>query len=114
MFFLALAALSQFLAIGWRDRELQVATGLGFYSIISTGAALLLTHPGSLHQFDVVEDFVAFSYFCSLLYWVYSFVQQEAPRQDFSPRMQNLLLTVAGVARSDRLAIEEMRKNTNH
>ena len=113
LFFLGLTALSQFLAISWRDRELQVATGLGFYSVISMGAALLLTHPSSIVQFDVIEDFVAFSYVCSLLYWVYSFVQQEAPRQEFSPRMQNLLLTVAGVARSDRLAIEEMRKNPN-
>ena len=29
LFFLALAASSQLLSIGWRDRELQVATGLG-------------------------------------------------------------------------------------
>src|SRR6202043_2081178 len=28
-FFLAIAAGSHFLALGWRDRELQVATGLG-------------------------------------------------------------------------------------
>ena len=32
LFFLVLAGGSQLLSIGWRDRELQVATGLGFYS----------------------------------------------------------------------------------
>ncbi len=34
-FFLLLAATSQWLSIGWRDRELQIATGLGFYSLVS-------------------------------------------------------------------------------
>lgn len=113
LFFLGLAALSQALAIGWRDRELQVATGLGLYSLVSMGAALLHTHPGSAGQFDIIEQIVAFSYLCSLLYWVYSFLQQEAPRQEFSPQMQRLLLTVAGGARSNRLAVEDLRKNSN-
>jgi hypothetical protein len=114
LFFFGLAGLSQFLAIGWRDRELQVATGLGFYSVISMGAALLHTHPAPPAQFHRIDDIVAFSYLCSLLYWAVSFVQKEAQRQEFSPRMQNLLLTVAGAARANRLAIEEIRKNPRH
>jgi hypothetical protein len=113
-FFLGLAALSQFFAISWRDRELQVATGLGFYSIISLGAALLHTHPGSMRQFDVIEDLVVVGYLCSLLYWCVSFLQQEAERQEFSPRMQSILLTVAGAARANRLALEQSRKNPLH
>jgi hypothetical protein len=112
LFFLGLAALSQFLAISWRDRELQVATGLGFYSIISMGAALLHTHPGSVNQFDLIEDLVALSYVCSLLYWAYSFLQQEAERREFSPRMQSILLAVAGAARANRLVMEQNRKNS--
>lgn len=112
VFFLGLAALSQFLAISWRDRELQVATGLGFYSVITMGAALLHTHPGTVIQFDIIEDFVAFSYVCALMYWSYSFLQKEAPRQEFSPRMQSILLTVSGAARTGRLTLEEMRKNS--
>jgi hypothetical protein len=35
LFFIALAACSHFLSLGWRDRELQVATGLGAYSLMS-------------------------------------------------------------------------------
>ncbi len=113
LFFLGLAAFSQFLAINWRDRELQVATGLGLYSVVSMGAALLHTHPGSIGQFDIIENFVALSYLCSLLYWGVSFIQKEAPRQEFSPRMQSILLTVAGVARANRVAlVEDTRKNS--
>lgn len=110
LFFLGLVGLSQFLAISWRDRELQVATGLGFYSVISLGAAMLHTHPARPAQFHMIDNIVTFSYFCSLGYWIVSFVQKEAPRQEFSPRMQSLLLTVAGAARSNRLAVEELRK----
>lgn len=111
LFFFGLMALSQFLAISLRDRELQVASGLGFYSVISMGAALMHTHPASPMQFHRIDDLVGFSYLCSLLYWAVSFMQKEAPRQEFSPRMQNLLLTVAGAARANRLAIDEIRKN---
>lgn len=111
LFFLVLAAMSQFLAIGWRDRELQIATGLGFYSVFSLGAALLHTHPGSVAQFELIEEIVALSYFCSLLYWMYSFLQKEAQRQEFSPQMRSILLTVAGAARANRVAIEDIRKN---
>ena len=112
LFFLGLAALNRFLAIGWRDRELQIATGLGFYSVFSMGAAPLHTHPGSVGQFELIEQIVALSYFCSLLYWGYSFVQKEAPRQEFSPHMRSILLAVAGAARSHRVGIEELRKNS--
>lgn len=111
LFFLGMAAFSQVLAIGWRDRELQVATGLGFYSLASLAAAFLHTHPAAPTLYHHVDQVVTVSYFCSLLYWVVSFVQKEAPRQEFSPRMQSLLLSVAGAARANRLAIEEIRKS---
>lgn len=109
LFFLGLAAMSQLLAIGWRNRELQVATGLGFYSLIGLGASLLHTHPTSSSMFHTIDMIVAATYVGILVYWTASFVQKEAPRQEFSPRMQNLLLTVAGTARSSRLAMEDIR-----
>ncbi len=40
LFFLVLAGGSQLLSIGWRDRELQVATGLGLYSFASLAVAV--------------------------------------------------------------------------
>jgi hypothetical protein len=112
LFFLALAGFSQLLAIGWRNRELQIATGLGFYSLMSLGAAVLYTHHASQAFYHGIDQAVTVSYLCSLLYWVVSFVQKEAPRQAFSPRMQSFLLAVAGTARANRLAVEEVRKTT--
>jgi hypothetical protein len=109
LFFLGLAAMSQVLAIGWRNRELQIATGLGFYSLMGLGATLLHTHHSSAERFHYIDTLVAASYACSLIYWVVSFTQQEAPRQEFTPRMQNLLLTVAGTARAGRVSLEEDR-----
>lgn len=110
VFFLALAACSQLLAIGWRNRELQVATGLGFYSMVSLGALMIQAHQASPLRYHAMDELVAVSYLLSLLYWAFSFVRQEAPRGEFSPRMQKLLLAVAGAAHADRVALEQARK----
>lgn len=107
VFFLVMAAFSQVLALGWRNRELQVATGLGFYSLISLGAAMLQVHQTAVSNYHHVTQIVAASYFFSLLYWTVSFAQKEAPRQEFSPKMQSLLLSIAGTARSNRIALAD-------
>ena len=112
VFFLLLAVFSQLLAISWRNRELQVATGMGFFSLVSLGMALIQAHQVSVVQYRVADEIIRASYFCCLLYWTVSFLRKEAPRQEFSPKMQNLLLAVAGVARAQRLAIDEARKGT--
>ena len=57
--FMALAGFSQILSIGWRNRELQIATGLGFYSMISLAVSLIHTHqtPGLRYgQLDSLGD----------------------------------------------------------
>jgi hypothetical protein len=105
LFFLVLAGLSQLLSIGWRDRELQIATGFGFYSLVSV--AVWLQHR-TWPQYHSLDQLVSVSYFCSLLYWVYSFAQQEARRREFTPQMENFLLAVAGNARSSRMAMRNM------
>ena len=75
------------------------------------GASILHTHATLMPQYHKVDEIVAFSYLWSLLYWVVSFAQQEAPRHEFTPRMESFLLAVSGAARADRLALEEMRKS---
>jgi hypothetical protein len=107
LFFLALAGCSQLLSIGWRDREMQVATGLGFYSIVSLAVAMLHTHRTMGPQYEHLIQVVVASYICSLLYWVFSFSQKEAERREFSPQMQSLLLAVAGTARTTRIALAD-------
>lgn len=111
IFFLVLAACSQVLAIGWRNRELQVATGLGAFSLANMAASLIHTHQKSITQYHVVDRMLVVAYVGMLTYWAFSFRQQEAPRKELSPRMQSVLLTVAGSARANRIALEELRKS---
>jgi hypothetical protein len=105
VFFVALAGGSQFLSIGWRDRELQIATGLGFYSFVSMCVAMVHTHQASYGQYRYWQQFVTVSYICSFLYLIFSFAKKEVARREFTPQMQNVLLAMAGVAREQRAAL---------
>lgn len=105
--FLALAACSQFLSIGWRDRELQIVTGLGITSLVSLAVAMLHAYPSMRGQYIHLNELVIASYLCSLLYWTVSFCQKEEERREFSPQMQSLLLTMAGAARATRIALSQ-------
>lgn len=106
--FLVLAASSHFLSIGWRNRELQIATGLGFTSLVGLTVAMIHTHQATRAQYSHLNQFVVASYTCSLLYWVYSFAQQEEKRREFTPQMESLLLAVAGSARNVRVGMAEV------
>jgi hypothetical protein len=104
--FLSIAGCSQLLSIGWRDRELQIATGLGFFSIISLSVALLHTHQGpGTTQYHSLEQLATTSYVVSLVYWMVCFAQKVPERREFTPQMQNFLLAVAGNARTARIAL---------
>ena len=105
--FLAMAGFSQLLSIGWRNRELQVATGLGFYSIVSLGVSVLHTHQAVGAQYHWMDQLQVTSYFGALSYWVLVFTTKEAERRDFSPQMQNFMLLVEGTARASRVAVTD-------
>lgn len=118
VFFLALAAFSQVLSIGWRDRELQIATGLGFYSIVSLAVNVIHTHQAlgppqgewsvAYHWLDLAGSF---SYLGALAYWVFAFATRTVERREFSPQMKSMLLAVAGAARSTRIDLEDSTKS---
>lgn len=108
LIFLALAAGSHVLAIGWRDRELQVATGLGLFSLASLSGSVLHIHQALGPRYHVVDELVAASYLCSLLYWVFSFVHAEAPRREFTPQMNGLLLALATAAGAQRSQVARL------
>jgi len=109
LFFLVLAGCSQLLSIGWRDRELQIATGLGVYSMVSLTVSVLHTRQALGASYHLLDQIMVASYVCSLLYWAYCFAQQEAARREFTPQMQNFLLAVAGTARSSRVSLSRSR-----
>jgi len=105
LFFLLLAGSSQWLSIGWRDRELQVTTGLGFYSFVSLVVEVIHSHMKWGDPYVNLNRIVVASYTCSLLYWFYCFTQKEVQRHEFSPQMMRVLTTLAGTARSTRLSL---------
>jgi hypothetical protein len=107
IFFLALIASSQFLSIGWRDRELQIATGLGLFSSVNLALAVLHAHQTSLVQYRHLFQVEIGAYICSLLYWIVSFAQKQAERQEFTPQMRSILLAAAGAAHTTRIALED-------
>jgi hypothetical protein len=105
LLFLVLAGCSQLLSIGWRDRELQIATGLGFYALVALAVSAFHAHMGPTEHYRNLDKMLIGSYIGSLAYWAFSFAQKEAERREFSPQMQELLLAVAGAARSSRIAL---------
>jgi len=110
LFFLAIAGCSQLLSLGWRDRELQIATGLGFYSLVSLSITLLHMNQGAGTEdaqriYHILDEVVAGSYIVSMLYWVVSFAHKVPERREFTPQMQGFLLSLAGNARTTRLAM---------
>jgi hypothetical protein len=109
LFFVFLAGGSQLLSIGWRDRELQIVTGFGLYSVVSLTAAMLHMHQTTELQYYRLSEVVSAAYDCCLIYWVVSFAQKEAERREFTPQMQSFLLAVAGAARSTRVALTDSR-----
>ncbi len=105
--FLALAAFSQFLSIGWRDRELQIVTGLGITSLVSLVVAMLHSYLSMRGQYHHLSELAVAGFLCSIFYWIFSFCQKEQERREFTPQMQNLLLAMAGVARTTRVALSQ-------
>jgi hypothetical protein len=107
LFFLVLAGGSQLLSIGWRDRELQAATGFGIYSMVGIAVAIFQTHQTSREQYSSLQSIVAIAYICSAVYWIFSFAQQEAARREFTPQMRSFLLAAAGAARTARIGLDD-------
>jgi hypothetical protein len=104
-FFLILAAFSQILSIGWRNRELQIATGLGFYSLISLIVNMIHAYQNLGVHYQILDRLQTASYFGVLLFWVLSFAIKVPERKNFTPQMANFLLYLSGSAKSDRLLV---------
>ena len=104
--FVSIAAFAQLLGIGWKNHVLQLATGLAFYSAVSLIVETAHSRAGLSPQFHALDQMVAASYLGTLLFWTWSFAQQEEVRKEFSPQMQNFLLSIAGSTRSSRIGLE--------
>jgi len=107
--FLVMAGFSQVLSIGWKDRELQIATGLGFFSIVTLIVAVLHSHQEiATHAYHWLDNATSASYVGALTYWIFSFATKEQERKEFSPQMQQLLLLMGGGARTGRISLGDL------
>lgn len=114
LIFLIFAAASQFLSISWRDRELQIATGLGIYSLVGIVVTVLHTYPSLAPQFNRLDQLLVASYLVALVYWVVSFAAKEQERREMTPQAQGLILAMAGAARTTRIALANDQAKKNH
>jgi hypothetical protein len=111
LLFVLLAGFSQILGIGWKNHVLQLATGLAFYAGISLFVQLRISHlPNSDHaayltNMTELNFFQSIAYNATLIFWIWAFSRNEAPRKDFTPQMQEVLVTIAETAKRTRLAV---------
>jgi len=111
LLFAALAGFAQILGIGWKSHVLQLATGLAFYA----GASLLIQISSSHVTITDSAAYIAhlsklmriqsLAYNGTLVFWIWAFSRNEAPRKDFTPQMQEVLVTIAQSAKRTRLSV---------
>ena len=111
LLFAALAGFAQVLGIGWKSHVLQLATGLAFYAgvslliqiasshVSSTDTDMYISHLGRLMRIQSA------AYNITLAFWIWAFSRNEAQRKDFTPQMQEVLVTIAESAKRTRLAV---------
>ena len=68
--FLTLTSWTGLKGLRWPERELQVATGLGLYSIVALAVAVAHTHLPTGHRFHWLDLLGPASYLGILVYWV--------------------------------------------
>ncbi len=109
--FAAIAGFSQMLGITWRNHVIRLAGGLAFYSAISVVTQVSINHLTRADYDGYVRDYYLLSrlqvcaYIGALLFWVWSFVQKDAPRREFTPQMQHFLVTLSETAKRSRLGL---------
>jgi hypothetical protein len=102
LIFVATAAFAQLLGIGWRNKVLQLATGLSFYSAVDLVVSLIGRYSGdssALESVRVVASALEMGFFV----WV--FTTKDVERREFSPQMEQFLVTLAGRAKHARTVL---------
>jgi hypothetical protein len=105
--FLLIATFSRLLATGWKNRELQISTGLGFYSLIFLAVTLIHTYRPVDDFYHFYDQFLVFCYLLTLIYWLLSFLKDEPERKIITPQMERTLLLLGGAVKSYRVAVTD-------
>jgi len=106
LIFVATVAFAQLLGIGWKNKVLQLATALSFYSAVSLILSLVERYSGRTQELDGLVT-VAFVFEFAFLIW--AFTTKEVGRREFSPQMEQFLVTLAGRAKLARTALVRMQ-----
>jgi hypothetical protein len=104
--FVATAAFAQLLGIGWKNKVLQLATALSFYSAVDLIVSLVERYSGGSNSLEQIRS-VAFTLELGFLVW--AFTTKEVLRREFNPQMEQFLVTLAGRARLARTALVRMQ-----
>jgi hypothetical protein len=106
LIFAATAGFAQLLGIGWKNKVLQLATALSFYSAVDLLVSLVQRYSGGSRNLDEIRA-VAFALELGFLIW--AFTTKEVQRREFSPQMEQFLVTLAGRAKLARTALVRMQ-----
>jgi hypothetical protein len=106
LIFAATAGFAQLLGIGWRNKVLQLATGLSFYSAVDLIVSLVGRYSGDSRDLEAIR-MIAITLELGFFVWV--FTTKEVRRREFSPQMEQFLVTLAGRAKLARTAIVRMQ-----
>ena len=106
LIFVATAGFAQLLGIGWKNKVLQLATALSFYSAVSLIVSLVERYSGRSQELD---GFVTVAFVLEFAFLVWAFTTKEVRRREFSPQMEQFLVTLAGRAKLARTALVRMQ-----
>jgi hypothetical protein len=106
LIFAATAGFAQLLGIGWKNKVLQLATALSFYSAVDLVVSMVQRYAGGSNK---LEDVRAVAFTLELGFLVWAFTTKEVRRREFSPQMEQFLVTLAGRAKLARTALVRMQ-----
>jgi len=112
--FLLIAGFSQVLGLSWKNHVLQIATGLAFFSFADLAVELIQSQlhagPSYASRFQFWSRFTVIGYLGTVFFWCYAFLKQEAPRKEFSPQMQKILVQLSGSAKRQTAVLARSRE----
>jgi hypothetical protein len=106
LIFVGTAGFAQLLGIGWKNKVLRLATALSFYSAVDLIVSLVERYSGGSNDLEGVRT-VAFALELGFLLW--AFTTKDVRRREFSPQMEQFLVTLAGRAKLARTALVRMQ-----
>jgi hypothetical protein len=108
--FSAIALFAQMLGISWKNHVFQIATGIASYSILVLLIELAHRHTGAADdsRYHLLEQFRVAGWCMALGYLSYALEKKEAPRREFSPKMESFLVSISEAARENRIAATRM------